>query len=373
MKLGGVDDGRVYVTAGLDVGQWRPQSGFDRRGRVPGSQSPAEVLLNARPTRRLLSHVTGHVTLANLWPIGAGRLLATNSDGVYLSTDRGQSWSRVHSLPASAGPMGVLPTSVCRHDGRVYLAEYPLGGEPARVLVSEDGAKWSPFVSRTDVRHFHGVFRDPYSGDLWGTTGDTDGESAIGRFESGEFRPVGRGSQRWRAVELAFTPDAVFWGMDCPYTDRVEILRLDRDAIRATESDGTPEPDVVATVDAPVFYAETVERGKETWVVLSTAATTGLDSTAPPGARRQNPKTVEVLAASDRTGYGRWHRIAQFERSTPIGEYVSSIPTTNAYVFISWDPDLGLLLNPFNTTRDHGAILSIPPSWFETEVTEYAL
>lgn len=365
LKLGGVEDGVVHATRGRSAGTWSRTRGFEPIGSVPGSDTVAR-LLDRPAIGGLLGRVTGAVTTTNLWPIGGDRLLATVGGELFLSTDRGRSWRLVRQLPKSSGPMGVLPTAVCRHEGRVFLAEYPLGDETARVAVSDDGSQWSTHVSRPDVRHFHGLFHDPYTGSLWGTTGDTDEQSAIGRFVDGEFRPVGRGSQTWRAVGLAFTPESVLWGMDCAYASRIEILRLSRDDIPSPSADrpvDQPVPEAVATVDAPVFYAETVRSDGTTWVVFSTASTTGTDSTGPERGRADS-RPVRVIAASRRSGYERWHQLVVRERAPTLGTLVPRIPTANAYAFLASTARGELLINPFNTRRNSGEILVRQPSSF---------
>lgn len=359
MKLGGADGDRAYATVGRTVGRWR-RGAFDPRGTLP--RPPAtEAWMDRRSARWLLGRLTGHVTRANVWPIGGDRLLATLGGRVFRSADDGRSWSRVHDLPGSSGPMGVLPTSVAVHDGRTYLAEYPLGGETATVLVSDDGRTWREFASRDDVRHFHGVFSDPYGGSLWATTGDANGECAIGTLDCGDFRPVGRGSQRWRAVGLAFTPDAVVWGMDCSFAPSIEILRLPRRSLRA----GDPGPEVVGVVDNPVFYAETIEHGEDVWVVLSTASTTGTDAVAPDDRRgNAGSRRVSVVAASSRTGFERWRAIAEFEHAETLGERLPGLPASNAYAFLATHPERGLLVNPYNTRTRHGEVLAFDPATF---------
>ncbi|WP_152422941.1 glycosyl hydrolase [Halorubrum kocurii] len=368
MKLGGVEDGVVHVTRGLAAGRWSRRRGFERVGSVPGSDVVARFF-DTPAIGRLLSRIIGSVTTANLWPIGGGRLLATIGNELFFSVDQGRSWSLVHTLPESSGPMGVLPTAVCQHEDRVYLAEYPLGDETARVIVSDDGRRWSTYVSNSDVRHFHGLFHDPYTGSLWGATGDTNEESTIGRFIDGEYHPVGGGCQTWRAVDLAFTPDAVLWGMDCSYAPRIDILRLSRDDIPSESADplvDQPTPEPVGAVDAPVFYAETIQSDRTTWVVFSTASTTGTDSTGPE-TNGIGPKPVRVIAASRQSGFKRWHQLVAVERSATLGTVIPAVPTANAYAFLDTTPDGDLLINPFNTRRNHGKMIVRSPSSFEEE------
>jgi hypothetical protein len=360
MKLGDVRDGVVYCTRGSTVGTWTLDGGFESRSRVPLPSSGVEplrsALLHNRPVKRLLRPIVGTFTSANVWPLSNGHLVATVGRWLFASRDRGGSWSMVHELPASSGPMGVLPTSVCEHDGRVYLAEYPLTGESARILVSDDGGfTWSTFLSTADVRHFHGVFADPYTGKLWATTGDSDDESAIGRIDGGEFRPVGSGSQRWRCVGLVFTEEYLLWGMDCSFAEQIALLRLPRSAL--TGDSPEPEPEVVGTTDATVFYAETLRTGGETWTIISTASSTGVDRYAPPDSRRNvSGPCARVLAASSKTAFETWHEVASFPRRRPLGDRTSHLPATGAYVFLATDPDRGLLVNPYNVRGHDGEI-----------------
>lgn len=367
MKLGGVRDGTVYATRGLDVGTWDPDDGFLTLGSLPNLESGSARLrfdaMNRWLPKRLLRPITGLYTTANVWPLGDGHLLATVSRWLFRSADGGRSWDPVGELPASSGPMGVLPTALCEHHGSAYLAEYPLGDEPARVLVSDDrGRTWSPFVERSDVRHFHGLFVDPYGDRLWATTGDTDDESAIGVLSEGEFEPVGRGSQRWRAVGLAFTPEAIFWGKDSSYTERAEVLRLPREHL----DDPDPEPTTLVTTPCPIYYAATLERPDENWLVVATTSTGRIDSTAPEGLERNTCDGVaRVLAASSASDYEKWYELYATERRDAVGEHIDAVPSSNGYLFLATVPEYGLLVNPYNTTDDNGDIVVVPPAAFD--------
>ena len=364
MQLGGLRNQVGYCADGRRVSTWDPDGGLTERGTIPNPCRGVDRLrfhaLYTGPTRRWLSTAVGAYTTTNVWPVGDDRAVATVGRWVFASPDGGRSWALAHELPASSGPMGVLPTSLCEHDGDVYLAEYPLGDEDARVLRSVDGGRsWSPYHVRTDVRHFHGLFHDPYGGRLWATTGDTDDESAVGYFADGEFRPVGRGSQRWRAVGLAFTPEAVLWGMDCPYVDTVELLALPRERVGSAE----PEPVTVGTTTESVYYAQTLSVDGETVVVVATAAECGTDSTAPTADRADSgSRTARVLAATSATDYREWHELCSFVRRSSVGESLSALPAASAYVFVRADDDLGVLINPYNTERHHGELLRVRPS-----------
>lgn len=361
MKLGGTYGRVVYATRGLTVGTWRPDRGFEPRGRLPnpraGLQRARHEAINNRVTKRFLGPLVGHYATTNVWPAGERTLLATAGRYLFRSGDGGRSWWCVHTLPAASGPMGVLPTSFCTSDGRLYLAEYTVNEEAARILESDDdGETWTVGVRSEEHRHFHGVFRDPYSDRVWATAGDTDAESAVGVVEDGTFRPVGAGSQRWRAVGLAFTPEAVIWGMDSSFSPQVEILRLPRAEIGAEN----PEPDTVGTTDSSVFYAETLSVDGEDWVVLATAAETGLDSTAPSGAENRCSRHPRVLAARSTDGYENWRELCSFARRRVAGEYLPVVPSASAYLFLAAAGDR-VVINPYNTARRHGTVFTTTP------------
>lgn len=374
MKLGDARDGVVYCTRGLEVGTWSASDGFEARGRLTPPLSGRERLrfeaVHARASKRLLRPLVGRFATANVWPLSDGDLLATAGRWVFASTDGGRTWDVVHELPTSSGPKGVLPTSVCEHQGRVYLAEYPLGSDPARVFVSDDrGHSWSTVIISTDVRHFHGLFTDPVDGGLWATSGDADAQSAIGRLADGEFRPVGRGSQRWRAVSLAFTDDAVYWGVDCSFADEIEILRLPRSEFGSDD----PEVERLATVDSTVHYAATYRDTDRTWLFFSTASSSAVDRFAPEDARRNvSGPSTRVIASSSASDFRDWREICSVPRRDSLGERTDRLPATAAYTFLATDPELGLLVNPYNVARGDGQIFSVGPSRLATLYDEGA-
>lgn len=358
MRVQGSHAGTLYATDGFDLLASTDGDRFDHVGRLPppgrGVDGLATRALTARRWRRLTATLVGAVPTVNVWPLSGTDLLATVGRRVYVSNDSGGSWAETHHLPASSGPMGVLPPAVAHHDGTTYLGEYPLAPEtPARVLGSTDrGRSWETAVSLPDVRHVHAVQHDPYTGDIWVTTGDTDDASRIGRLRDGRVDVVGGGSQEWRAVQLAFTESSVLWGMDCAYADRNRIFRLSRTEIGADEP--TIEP--VDTVPGSVFYAATRTTNDETWVVFSTAMEAGRDSTGPAEQTGQAAPGV-VVASSTASDCTDWQELASYRRRPCLGDRLPNrLPRANGYVFLAAAPELGLFVNPYNTTADHGTI-----------------
>lgn len=102
-----------------------------------------------------------------------------------------------------------------------------------------------------DVRHVHGIYRDPYTDTLWCVTGDRPTECRILRtddmFET--LETVGGGDETWRTVSLQFTSDAVYYASDAEFRTN-EIYRLDR---------RTGDRTTVAQVDGPTYYSHAMD------------------------------------------------------------------------------------------------------------------
>ena len=114
--------------------------------------------------------------------------------------------------------LGVLRAA----SGQVFCAEYTLNprrDRPIRLWRSDDDAHSFQLVfsfAAGHVRHIHFIQQDPVDGALWLGTGDRDAESALWRsIDAGAtWQLIGSGDQRWRAIGVAFLPDAVVWGTD---------------------------------------------------------------------------------------------------------------------------------------------------------------
>jgi len=379
MKLQSIHDGTVYTTDGRDVYREIGEAislaspdvilpsgmAFERVGTVPveetGLAGVAERLQTATPWKGLLESVVGSYQTVSLWAFSSS-LLAAVGDSVFVSTDGGETWTRSLSLPPSSARMGVLPSSVCRDNGVLYLAEYPLAEDvtPRVHRSTDDGRSWETYLELPDVRHVHSVSIDPYGGDCWLTTGDTDDACRLIRIVDGEMRVVGGGSQDWRIVEPAFTSDAIVWGVDCGYSDANRIFRLPRSDL---DSD-TPTPEQVGRLDSSVYYAETLATERSEWVVLSTAAESGGDRTAPDEGTIAD-QTAQVVTASAETGFTEWTTLATYRRRSAPADWSGDpprLPTANAYVFLASCPDRGLFVNPFNTATENGDIRRFPLS-----------
>lgn len=382
MRLAGIDDGTAYGYDGRGVVERRPGNGGGTT-RIDLDGCVAEAIPRARfarvgslPSpdgtslaRRLVTGrygwlgraIVGDVATATVHRVSDTDWLATVGRHLFTSHDDGRSWQHRHALAPSSGPSGVLPSAVCRHDGTLYLGEYPLGDDVPRVLSSsDDGRTWSTALELPGVRHVHAVQRDPFGGDVWLTTGDADDECHIGRLdETGDgttFEPIGGGTQDWRAVELAFTPEAVLWGVDCGYAAVNRLYRLDRDELRAAG----PTPTVVGETRNSVYYAATVPVDGASVVAFATAAETGQDRTNPDG-ETTGDTVARVHVADSCSGYSEWTVLGTFRKRARPADYLPGVPSANAYVYLATDPETGLYLNPYNTSVGNGQVLRVPP------------
>jgi hypothetical protein len=369
MKLESVRDGTVYGTEYRSVVVESGESTFETLGQLPvpadGLDGLRYRLKTGRWLKGLAERYVGQFPSVNVWPVTATDVVASADRWLFVSHDGGHTWRPVLELPPSSGPMGVLPTGFCHRDGEWYVGEYPLATDATpRLRRSTDcGETWSTLLSLPEVRHVHAVQADPYSGDLWITTGDEGEGCLVGRVRDGRLDVLGRGAQRWRAVELAFTPSAVLWGMDSVYEPTKPIVCVDRAEV------GRPDPTVrtVHEVSSSVYYSATLTVDGEQWVAFSTAKEPGTDSTAPPRRQVSHSESASVVAASSASGFTEWHELAAYgKRSVPADgvRFDGVAPPANAYVFLAADPDRGLFVNPYNTATDGGSVRVFPPSYF---------
>jgi hypothetical protein len=120
-------------------------------------------------------------------------------------------------------------------NGRVMWGEYDsrrAHGKPIRVFVSDDGgASYEvAFVFEGgSIRHVHSLLYDPTANGYWVFVGDELHEPGIG-FLSGDFKTLewlGKGEQRYRAVEAFDFGDHLVYGIDSEL-ERNAIVAMDK-------------------------------------------------------------------------------------------------------------------------------------------------
>jgi len=144
---------------------------------------------------------------------------------------------------------GSRPLVLCQAADVFYYGEYRSNPGSSAVHIwqwQEGDSSWSPVWRFDGVRHVHGVFHDPYSKAIWVTTGDRDSEVGIWRTDDGfsTLTKVVGGSQQFRAVQLLFTTENIYFGSDTPDEENF-IYRMDR---------ATLNVECLAAVGGSVFY-----------------------------------------------------------------------------------------------------------------------
>jgi hypothetical protein len=77
-----------------------------------------------------------------------------------------------------------------------------------------------------------------------------------------------------------------------------------------------------------------------------------------------------VLAAPAASDFETWNELFAFPRRRVVNEYTDLGPVSGAYVFLGADPDLGLVVNPYNTERSHGELFTVPSERFDRSCTD---
>jgi hypothetical protein len=233
-----VHEGEIWATAGYGIYCRRRGAAWSLAGRVPSRIWQR----GAYPIRWVFQGL--RLGIHRLLRLESGEFLAVVTGRLLRSEDGGRTFSIAHEFhgfrrPARAG--------LLRDDrGRVFISQYLLNRDrsrPVSIWRSEDRGRSFDEVFRFPpgaVRHIHFLQQDPVDGSIWMGTGDADSESGIFRSRDGgeSFEEIGRGGQRWRAVAVAFRPEAVFWGTDAGSdagSFRNRIVRWDRDSAELEE------------------------------------------------------------------------------------------------------------------------------------------
>ena len=235
-KVSLIEGDVVYFTRGSSVYAYSRASRAERRlFALPVSlldrflSSDPKV---ARLTRRIVSQVL-RMAPGLLGVVGYSQI-------VIYDEHRGQIVKR-HRLPFRR------PLIAAAAWGHIYYGAYT--GNPERLdvrLYRVDGQHDASVVHTFHgVRHVHSVSHDPYTDNLWVTTGDDDEECGLWRIRrDGEPEYVVGGSQQLRVVQPLFTESHVLFGTDSPL-EQNHIYRLSRDDLSVEK---------VCEVPNSVFY-----------------------------------------------------------------------------------------------------------------------
>lgn len=224
----------------------------------------------------LLRRHFGFQELVEVLPVGGDDLVVFGGGDVYRVDLRRGTQVRVHTLRyfGRGEGRGVMPHGIAvSADGTVWYGEYATrhGGPDYTIQVwrgDDGGRRWTAVYTfgPGEVRHVHVVQLDPVDGALWVGTGDTSGQSRLGRSMDGgaRFHWIGRDSQDFRVCSLLFFPDRVVWGTDNDLGQN-RLLRWQRTAAAVERTD--------VLLPSPTYYAQALGRDLGILATMENGAT----------------------------------------------------------------------------------------------------
>jgi hypothetical protein len=260
-----VEPGRVIGGRGRELLEWRDDGEWRCIAKFPASA--AEAALSAWSFTRLGLRLGIHSVVT----VGDGEFLAVLKRRFVLVGKSGRltEVDRVHrgNKPASRA-LCATPA------GPIFYGEYLLNNDRSSAVAiyrTDDVAKGFKKIHEFpagEVRHVHFLQWDPHGSCLWMGTGDRDSECRFYRSDDhgGSWQLAGGGSQDWRAVGVAFTGSALFWGMDAG-SDAGDtpnfIMRYDRKSrtIGRVQRLQGPAHGVGALADGTLVVSSGVEGG----------------------------------------------------------------------------------------------------------------
>lgn len=254
-----VDD-VLYTSCGSEIHAWASldPAASECIGSLP-RQPLSRLIGGLRPAERLLRLGVSHLVVTE------ERAVAIADKQVYVSEGSGlRRWVCVGSLARGWRPGGrPMRFGMDAWRGEVLIGEYasnPRRGPMHVYAVEPSGLVVRHRFPAGSVRHIHAVQRDPFTDQLWVTTGDYGRECRILRSGDGmrSAELIGSGDQSWRATALLFDEDAVYWGMDSPL-ERCQVFRWDRTTRRRH---------AIGELPGPIWHACANRAG---WRLFSTA------------------------------------------------------------------------------------------------------
>jgi hypothetical protein len=147
-------------------------------------------------------------------------------------------------------------------NGDVYFGEYFLNNrrdKPVHIYKFSATEKKLEIVYVFPVgtiRHIHGIYKDPYTGYFYITTGDKGHECSIlyTRDLFNTFHTLGTGDETWRTVSILFSKNHIYYGMDAEFIPN-KIFCIDRLTCKRRELGGIPGPIYYSSLlnEIPIF------------------------------------------------------------------------------------------------------------------------
>jgi hypothetical protein len=169
----------------------------------------------------------------------AGYICAFSSGRMWISQGIGKKFNKTLKLPnyGIGVGRGIMSTGLAQvNDEEFSFGEYFNNPERSKVRIykyKNTNRLWEKVYEFLpgQIRHIHALQKDPYTGKLWICTGDEDNEALIG-WSDDNFKTIvtiGQGSQKWRACQLVFTEEAIYWGTDTGEIDSGGIYKWDKE------------------------------------------------------------------------------------------------------------------------------------------------
>lgn len=224
--------------------------------------------------------------------------------------------------------IGSRPLSLEEINQGFVFGEYRSNPERSEINVWQFGSnkELNSIFKFKGIRHIHGVYRDPYTGQLWVTTGDEDDEAGIYCFDDNlkTVEKIVFGSQQTRTIKLLFTEAYIYYGSDAPHEINF-LYRMHRESKKVEK---------LQQVGSSVFHGCKVGN----WLFFSTAIEPSQVNRA---------KYAEVWASPNGTD---WKRICKFKKDILPMRYFQY-----GQVFFPNGPGDGkhLWVSPFATKCDN--------------------
>lgn len=204
----------------------------------------------------------------NIIPINPDRVLLV-TEGKIITLLNGSIINR-HKIKYGNRP---IKSGICvLSNGYIIYGDYwgNKSRRPVHMYISRDkGESWKVlWKSRPNfARHIHFVKPDPEDNNyIYFGTGDYGDEPGIYKLNlaSKNIEIVGKGSQKWRAVDIIISKNKLIWGTDCEF-GRNYIYSLNFNIRKLQEITELPGPAYYTTRDKSgnIYLGTTIENRKE--------------------------------------------------------------------------------------------------------------
>jgi hypothetical protein len=257
-------NGNLWASRGMILYQLKKGNDkFIRMAHVPSSFS-FFWLNNFRVFRRL----TLRSECVEMTVTEDGYICAFSSGRMFKCSGIGKKFQKTFELPhyGIGFGRGIMSTGIIQVNDREFLfGEYFSNPQRTNVRIykcKNNDMFWDTAYEFQpgQIRHIHALQSDSFTGKLWICTGDEDKEAIIG-WSDDDYRniiPIGQGSQIWRACQLVFTKEAVYWGTDTGSEGLAGIYRWDKESMELKQ---------LQKIDGAIFFGTRLSNGT---IVMST-------------------------------------------------------------------------------------------------------